>query len=175
MTAAALWSYVRLGSFDDWLSTHRAGLAAATSDGDERAAAWMLNGIGNHGVRTGQPTGAIHYFRRALEIHRRKTGREAELSLAIGLRIRGDVLRKARRPAEAAEAYRRAVALQKQLGDVYGESLTLVGLGDAHADQGALAEAGACWERALPAFERAGDSGRARGVRGRLERLPEAS
>lgn len=209
MTAAALWSYVRLGSFDDWLTTHRVGLAAARATGDERAVAWMLNGLGNHGVRTGQPTGAIHSFRRALEIHRRAEGRDLELSSvlnslgicytglgdhrsalrhyeesldldkesaatmnniadalgnlgrqaealdildralatqratgdrispAIGLRIRGEVLRSARRPAEAAEAYRRATALQKQLTDVCGESISLVGLGDAHADQGA--------------------------------------
>ncbi|MFZ3468140.1 hypothetical protein ACODT3_36590 [Streptomyces sp. 4.24] len=55
-----------------------------------------------------------------------------------------------------------------------GESISLVGLGDAHADQGALAEARACWESALPTFERAGDSGRAREVRERLGRPAEA-
>ncbi|MEU4103114.1 BTAD domain-containing putative transcriptional regulator [Streptomyces tanashiensis] len=90
------------------------------------------------------------------------------VSLAIGLRIRGDVLRGARRPAEAVEAYRRALVLQRQGGDLHGEAVSLFGLGDAFADHGEPAEAVACWERALLGMERLGDMGRAVELRRRL-------
>ncbi|MFJ8658306.1 tetratricopeptide repeat protein [Streptomyces sp. NPDC093795] len=89
-------------------------------------------------------------------------------SLAVGLRVRGDVLRKARRPAEAAEAYRRACAEQERLGDTYGSSITLTALGDTLAELGQHGEARACWERALPAMERARDPRRAGKLRRRL-------
>ncbi|MFI6419060.1 hypothetical protein ACIBG6_16860 [Streptomyces sp. NPDC050842] len=61
-------------------------------------------------------------------------------------------LRGAGRPAEAVEAYRRALALQR-LG------------GDQRSDR---AEAEACWGKALRWMERLGDQGRTVGLRKRL-------
>lgn len=238
--AASLWAYVRLGHSDDWLTTHTVGLAAATAAGDERAEAWMLNGLGNQVQKIGRPAEAIAYFRRALRVHEGAPGRDAELSavfnnigtcftdlrdhesalqhyrkslvleptscatlnnmadalshlgrhdealdvldraegiqratrdrvsLAIGLRVRGDVLRGAGRAAEAVEAYRRALALQRLGGDQYSEAVSLTGFGDALADLGDRAEAEACWGKALRWMERLGDQGRTVGLRKRL-------
>ncbi|MFF0557005.1 BTAD domain-containing putative transcriptional regulator [Streptomyces sp. NPDC004266] len=238
--AASLWAYVRLGRSDDWQSTHITGLAAARAAGDERAEAWMLNGLGNGRIQAGRPDEAIDYYRQALRIHEGKPDRDRELgavlsnvgtcwtdlgdhrsalrhyrqalvhdpdstatmnnmadalanlgrhdealavldeaerkqratrdrvSLAIGLRIRGDVLRGARRPAEAVGAYRSALVLQRQGGDLHGEAISLFGLGNALADLGERAEAMACWESALLGMERVGDAGRAVELRRRL-------
>ncbi|MFF8839821.1 BTAD domain-containing putative transcriptional regulator [Streptomyces sp. NPDC015130] len=242
--AASLWAYVRLGRSDDWLSTHTVGLAAARAAGDERAEAWMLNGLGNHMVQSGRPAEAITYYRRALDLHGGEPGRAAELSsvlnnlgtsfthlgdhesalhhyqqsllwepdscatlnnmadalahlgrhdaallvldraeeiqratrdrvsLSIGLRVRGDVLRCADRPAEAVEAYRRALALQRLGGDHHSEAVSLTGLGDALADLGDLAEAEVCWEKAVHWMERLGDQGRTVELRKRLAAHP---
>ncbi|WP_369146162.1 BTAD domain-containing putative transcriptional regulator [Streptomyces sp. R44] len=238
--AASLWAYVRLGRSDDWQCTHLTGLAAARAAGDERAEAWMLNGLGNGRMQAGRPDEAIDHYRQALRIHEGKPDRDRELgavlsnigtcwtdlgdhrsalrhyrqalvhdpestatmnntadalanlgrhdealaaldeaermqraacdrvSLAIGLRIRGDVLRGARRPAEAVEAYRSALVLQRQGGHLHGEAVSLFGLGDALADLGERAEAVACWERSLLGMERVGDAGRAVELRRRL-------
>ncbi|MGW9038147.1 BTAD domain-containing putative transcriptional regulator, partial [Streptomyces sp. NPDC055721] len=238
--AASLWAYVRLGRNDDWLTTHTVGLAAARATGDERAEAWMLNGLGNQVLKTGRPAEAIGYFRRVLRIHEGAPGRDAELSavfnnmgtcftdlgdhesalhhyrkslvrepescatlnnmadalshlgrhdealdvldraeaiqratrdlvsLAIGLRVRGDVLRGADRAAEAVEAYRRALALQRLGGDQHSEAVSLMGLGDALADLKRQTEAEACWGKALRWMERLGDQGRSVDLRKRL-------
>ncbi|MEU2241663.1 BTAD domain-containing putative transcriptional regulator [Streptomyces sp. NPDC018338] len=238
--AASLWAYLRLGRNDDWLATHTVGLAAARATGDERAEAWMLNGLGNQVLNTGRPAEAIGYFRRALRIHEGMPGRDAELSavfnnigtcftdlgdhesalhhyrkslvrepescatlnnmadalshlgrhdealdvldraeaiqratrdlvsLAIGLRVRGDVLRTADRAAEAVEAYRRALALQRLGGDQHSEAVSLMGLGDAFADLKRRTEAEACWGKALRWMERLGDQGRSVDLRQRL-------
>ncbi len=238
--AASLWAYVRLGRTDDWLATHTVGLAAARATGDERAEAWMLNGLGNQVLKTGRPAEAIGYFRRVLRIHEGVPGRDAELSavfnnmgtcftdlgdhesalhhyrkslvrepescatlnnmadalshlgrhdealdvldraeaiqratrdlvsLAIGLRVRGDVLRGADRAAEAVEAYRRALALQRLGGDKHSEAVSLTGLGDALADLERQTEAEACWGKALRWMERLGDQGRSVDLRKRL-------
>ncbi|MER5713493.1 BTAD domain-containing putative transcriptional regulator [Streptomyces sp. NPDC002122] len=238
--AASLWAYVRLGRNDDWLTTHTVGLAAARATGDERAEAWMLNGLGNQVLKTGRPAEAIGYFRRVLRIHEGVPGRDAELSavlnnigtcftdlgdhesalhhyrkslarepescatlnnmadalshlgrhdealdvldraeaiqratrdlvsLAIGLRVRGDVLRAADRAAEAVEAYRRALALQRLGGDQHSEAVSLMGLGDALADLERQTEAEACWGKALRWMERLGDQGRSVDLRKRL-------
>ncbi|MFF7773356.1 BTAD domain-containing putative transcriptional regulator [Streptomyces tanashiensis] len=239
-TAASLWAFVRLGRGDDWFGTHTVGLAAARAEGDERAEAWMLNGIGNQVMQAGRPDEAIAYYRQVLRIHEGTEGRDLEMaavlnnigtcctelgdhrsalgyyreslvwespstatmnnladtlanlgrldealgvldeaertqraagdrvSLAIGLRIRGDVLRGARRPAEAVEAYRKALALQRQGGDLHGEALSLTGLGDALDDLGDRAGAEACWGRALVSLERRGYVGRTGELRKRL-------
>ncbi|MFE5594934.1 BTAD domain-containing putative transcriptional regulator [Streptomyces sp. NPDC056549] len=239
-TAASLWAYVRLGRGDDWFGTHTVGLAAARAEGDERAEAWMLNGIGNQVMQAGRPDEAIAYYRQVLRIHEGTEGRDLEMaavlnnigtcctelgdhrsalgyyreslvwespstatmnnladtlanlgrldealgvlaeaervqraagdrvSLAIGLRIRGDVLRGAGRPAEAVEAYRKALSLQRQGGDLHGEALSLTGLGDALDDLGDRAGAEACWGRALVSLERRGYVGRTGELRKRL-------
>ncbi|MFF8374791.1 BTAD domain-containing putative transcriptional regulator [Streptomyces sp. NPDC015661] len=102
------------------------------------------------------------------EAERKQRATCDRVSLAIGLRIRGDVLRGARRPTEAVEAYRSALVLQRQGGDLHGEAVSLSGLGDALADLGEPAEAMACWESALLGMERVGDAGRAVELRRRL-------
>ncbi|MEU3427088.1 AfsR/SARP family transcriptional regulator [Streptomyces gardneri] len=241
--AASLWAYLRLGGHhDDWLCTHTVGLAAARAAGDERAEAWMLNGLGNQVKQAGRPAEAITYFRRVLSLHEGRPGRDAELSavlnnlgtcftdlgdhepalrhyreslvwepsscatlnnmadalahldrhdealdvldraekiqratrdrvsLAIGLRVRGDVLRGAGRPAEAVEAYRRALALQRLGGDQHSEAVSLTGLGDALAALGDRSEAETCWGKALHWMEHLGDEGRTVGLRRRLTR-----
>ncbi|MGW6394655.1 BTAD domain-containing putative transcriptional regulator [Streptomyces sp. NPDC055103] len=81
--AAALWAYFRLGLSDDWLATHTVGLAAATATGDDRAEAWMLNGIGNQVQNSGRSAEAITYFRRALRVHEGEPDRDAELSAVL--------------------------------------------------------------------------------------------
>ncbi|RSS55221.1 hypothetical protein EF909_18725 [Streptomyces sp. WAC01280] len=90
------------------------------------------------------------------------------VSLAIGLRVRGDVLRAADRAAEAVEAYRRALALQRLGGDQHSEAVSLMGLGDALADLQRQTEAEACWGKALRWMERLGDQGRSVDLRKRL-------
>ncbi|MFB7588057.1 BTAD domain-containing putative transcriptional regulator [Streptomyces sp. NPDC056169] len=152
--------FTDLGDHEPALHHYRESLAW-----DPKSCA-TLNNTAHALSHLGRHDEALDVLDRAEEIQRATHDR---VSLAIGLRVRGGVLRAAGRPAEAVEAYRRALALQRLGGDQHSEAVSLMGLGDALADLGDKTGAESCWGKALRWMERLGDQGRTVELRKRLE------
>ncbi|MCX4779932.1 AfsR/SARP family transcriptional regulator [Streptomyces sp. NBC_01264] len=138
--AAAMWAYYRLGSKDEWLTTHRIGLDAARKAGDESAEAWMLNGLGNQVARTAAPPeSAIPHFRAAVDIHRRTPGREVQIASILS--NIGVVYTDTGDDAKALEHYEEALEHYGRAGAPEQSAATLNNLADALGKLGRHTEA----------------------------------
>lgn len=138
--AAAMWAYYRLGSKDEWLTTHRIGLEAARAAGDESAEAWMLNGLGNQVTNTGaSPESAISHYRAAARIYERTPGHE--IQIASILSNIGIVYTDMGKDAKALDHYEQALEHYERAGAPDQSAATLNNLADALGKLGRHAEA----------------------------------
>ncbi|MFF3975868.1 tetratricopeptide repeat protein [Streptomyces sp. NPDC001828] len=148
------------GSFDTALAMFEEAARIAGDAGDDRGRAWALRGIADVCSAQGETERAL-----ALLTEAEPLCREVQLvgALAYNHKMRGNVLYRAGRYAEAEEVYSGALAEFRAMGEPRGEALSRLGLVKAQARQGRAAELTAAdldvLERALGGIglRRAGD------------------
>ncbi|WP_328314601.1 tetratricopeptide repeat protein [Streptomyces sp. NBC_00442] len=125
------------GSFDSALALFEEAARIAENAGDDRGRAWALRGIADvHSVR-GDTERAL-----ALLTEAETLCRAIQLvgALAYNHKMRGNVLFRAGRHAEAEECYRGALGEFRAMGEPRGEALARLGLVKAQARQGRAVE-----------------------------------
>ncbi|GHB33995.1 hypothetical protein GCM10010331_21800 [Streptomyces xanthochromogenes] len=148
------------GSFDTALEMFEEAARIARDAGDDRGRAWALRGMADVRSAQGEPERAL-----ALLTEAELLCREVQLvgALAYNHKMRGNVLYRAGRYAQAEEVYRGALAEFRAMGEPRGEALSRLGLVKAEARQGRPAASTAAdldaLERALGdiGLQRAGD------------------
>jgi DNA-binding SARP family transcriptional activator/tetratricopeptide (TPR) repeat protein len=151
---AAFGLYLKLSSrWEDWVSTHRAGLDAARRLDNTTAQAWFLNSLAG-------AYGDLHRFDDAADC--------TDEALRIG-RADGDVAGQARallnhgfvrwkqqRFDDGIRSFRQSLELARSVGDQYTEAMALNNLGDSYLRLGRFAEA---LEHLMAAYDAWGLSG----------------
>lgn len=125
----SMWSlFLYHKHYDQWIESHRIGVAAARADVDWAGETMLLNhlGLAFHGLR--RFAEARGCFDQALSRHREVGDRcgEATALNSLGLALDG-----LGRTQEAVSHFVRAARIQRELGDRRGEALTRVNLGRA--------------------------------------------
>ncbi|MBE1877004.1 AfsR/SARP family transcriptional regulator [Myceligenerans pegani] len=153
--AGSLLAYFYLSKhWDDWLTTHRLGLAAARACDDPFGSARMLNGLGVAYSDLGRSREAVAAHEEADALHRVAGDPSGK---AWNLNNLGVVYVETGRFAEALERYERALALFTTLGNDRGRGLVLYNIGDLHLQAGDPGRAAALIRQALRVQEQAGD------------------
>ena len=129
LTTALLTFFHLDKHWDDWLATHRVGLAAARACGDLAGQAHVLNGLGVVHSDLGHAAEAIDAHREAAELYARTDDRAGA---AWNLNNLGVVYDDLRRFTEAVECYEASLALFRELADPRGQGLALCNLADVH-------------------------------------------
>ncbi|MGW2813838.1 tetratricopeptide repeat protein [Streptomyces sp. NPDC001415] len=121
------------GSFDSALALFEEAAQIAGDAGDDRGRAWALRGIADVRSAQGHTEQAL-----ALLTEAEALCREIQLAsaLAYNHKMRGNVLYRAGRHAEAEECYSGALAEFRAMGEPRGEALSRLGLVKAKARQG---------------------------------------
>jgi DNA-binding SARP family transcriptional activator len=152
---AAMLSFFYLRShWDDWIATHRVGLAAARRLGNRKAEAATLDRLGvvHSDLRRYDESCRLHS--EALAIERAIDDPHGQ---AWTLNNLGVALCDMGRHAEALECFTTALPLFRQVGDPRGEGLALNNLGDTYRRLHRIPEAAQRLEEALEVQERHGD------------------
>jgi tetratricopeptide (TPR) repeat protein len=145
--AAAVWSFLYLGKhWDDWVATHRIGLAAAERAGDEEGQAWVLNNLGLAYWQRRDHQAAVDCYREALRLRQALGDRPGEVVLLDNL---GNAYDELGRLDEAIECYLRALRLAEQVSSPADQANVLNNLGEAYRRRRRFAEAETCLRRAL--------------------------
>ncbi|GAB3169140.1 BTAD domain-containing putative transcriptional regulator [Myceligenerans halotolerans] len=153
--AGALLAYFYLSKhWDDWLATHRLGLAAARACDDPLGSARMLNGLGVAYSDLGRFDDAVAAHEEADALHRVA---DDSPGMAWNLNNLGVVYDQMGRFAEALDRYERALGLFAAQGDDRGRGLALYNIGDLHLSAGDPGRAAGLIRQALLIQERAGD------------------
>jgi tetratricopeptide (TPR) repeat protein len=139
---------------DDWIATHRTGLASARLLGDSTAELWILNNLGFGYIHAKRPQAAIDCLRECLPVVRETEDLAALARVLVNL---GYALLDIDRDDEAMESLQESLLLFQQLGIRCGEGIALGGLGKAHRRRGQLGDAIAHYERTLDASREASD------------------
>src|ERR1022692_709963 len=139
---------------DDWIATHRTGLASARLLGDSTAELWILNNLGFGYIHAKCPQAAIDCLRECLPVVRETEDLAALARVLVNL---GYALLDIDRDDEAMESLQESLLLFQQLGIRRGEGIALGGLGKAHRRRGQLGDAIAHYERTLDASREASD------------------
>lgn len=154
LPCALLSFYYLRKHWDDWVLTHRIGLASARAAGHVTGQARILSnlGVGHSDLCQLDEAVACHTAARPLF-------REAgdTLGEAWNLNNLGVAYDDLRRFAEAADCYRDARSLFRMIGDGHGESLSLSNLGDAYRQLGQTELALTCLRQALDTQRRTDD------------------
>lgn len=121
------------GSFDTALALFEEAAQIAGDAGDDRGRAWALRGLADVRSAQGEPERAL-----ALLAEAEPLCREVQLvgALAYNHKMRGNVLYRAGRYAEAEEVYGGALAEFRAMGEPRGEALSRLGLVKAKARLG---------------------------------------
>ncbi len=153
--AGLLLTYFNIGKhWDDWLTGHRAGLAAARRDGSELGEAVVLNGLGVVHDDLGNDDEAIACHTRAAELYARLgTPHYA----AWNLNNLGVVYDRLGRFDEAVATHHEALELFRAVGDERGIGYSLNNLGDVFRQRGEYAAAEANLVRALALQQEVGE------------------
>ena len=106
------------GNWADCIATHRVALDSARQAGDRRGEAWVLNNLGDALGATGDPDG-IGCLESSLAIRREIGDRIGEAQAANNT---ADTYLLLGRTDEALELYRRALELNREAGNRYGEA-----------------------------------------------------
>ena len=155
MLTVSLWDLFHLrGHWDDWLSTHRIGLASARQLHDRNAEQWILAHLGGYYQTSGQLLPAIACLREALPIQREIGNVRAQ---AIGLHNLGVLLTEISRPDEAIQLLQESLGLFRALGDRSGEGAVLTSVGVIYRVRGQFSEAIVRYQEALSAFKETDD------------------
>jgi tetratricopeptide (TPR) repeat protein len=135
----AMWSlFLYHKHYDEWIESHRIGIAAAQADGDWGGETMLLNhlGLAFHGL--GRFKEARECFEQALVRHREVGDRwgEATALNSLGLALGG-----LGRTQDAISHFMQATGIHQEFGDRRGEALTRVNLGRAYGRLGHVAKA----------------------------------
>jgi tetratricopeptide (TPR) repeat protein len=153
LPAAAMSFYYRRSHLDDWVATHRTGLASARALGDRQAEAWMLNNLGMAcGVK--RVAESVSFFEQALTLSREigDTAREARAANNLA-----NAYLDLRRFDRAEQAAISALNIDRRSGDRFGEGIALEVLGCAGRELGRPSEAVDNLQRALAIYEELDD------------------
>ncbi|MEV0624224.1 BTAD domain-containing putative transcriptional regulator [Nonomuraea sp. NPDC050404] len=151
----ALLPWFRLrNSFDLWLHTHSAALAAAEGAGDRLSEAILLRGLGQLHYEQDLLDDAAGYYRRALVVFRARNDRRGEAGCLIG---QASVHREQGRFRQALELLEPARAIYSRLDDMAGLAECGYGFGHVSREIGNFAEAEAALEEALAAYRQVDD------------------
>lgn len=136
---ATLWYYFLLRRhLNDWVATHRIGLAAAVRQGDRYGEAWMYNGLGGAYRELGRYEEAIDSCLKARVISIEVGDRRGE---SANLHNCGQALQKAGRLEEALPYFRQALVIRREGGDQWGEAVDLTLIGEVSRLLGRFEEA----------------------------------
>jgi DNA-binding SARP family transcriptional activator len=125
---AAMWVFFQRKAFhEDWVATHRAGVASARRTGDDATLSWLLNGLGQVHGRMGEFDAAREYLQEALQIRERLGNRAGEAAVLNSLGLlhadRGLL-------DQGLDYLRRAHAIHASLGDPADIGVALNNIGD---------------------------------------------
>ena len=112
-------------SWNDWISSHQIGLAAARHIGDRYGEAWILSSLGYAHRDLRRPEEAISYCQQALAVLR-EIGEQ--LGQAYALIILGLAHGDLRRFEEAISYCHQALAIFREIGDRRGQATCLVSM-----------------------------------------------
>jgi DNA-binding SARP family transcriptional activator len=154
ITAALLTFYHLDKQWDDWLTTHHTGLAAARACGDLAGQAHVLNGLGVAHSDLGRSTDAVDAHREAADLYARTDDRAGA---AWNLNNLGVAYDDVRRFAEAIDCYEASLALFQELADPRGQGLALCNLADVHRQRHEPGRAVEALRQATAIQEAAGD------------------
>ncbi|MGP4097970.1 tetratricopeptide repeat protein [Nonomuraea sp. KM90] len=130
------------------------GLAAAEREGDLRGQAAMYLVLGTTRWRMADLRTALRESERALDLSRRARWIRGA---AMALSACGVMLKQLGRPDRAIPRYRRAVALNRTLGNTHGQVRGLGNLASVHLEFARLRQAEECLAAALPLARASGD------------------
>jgi HTH-type transcriptional regulator, pleiotropic regulator of extracellular virulence genes len=143
-------------------------LAEAQRTGDEAAELMISTGIGFGYYITGGEASAAPHLDRALALARRLEDRRAEIEVLLHLATARQYLGERTLAQSLFEA---ALARSEASGITEFDHFILHHQGRCHAEQGQLAEARRCFERALALREKLGDPYRIKGTQAALDEL----
>jgi len=152
--SVTLWAYFCLRRPADWITTARAGLAAARGTGDPKAEAWALNSLGTACFCLRLLDDALDCYLRALRVRREIGDRWGE---GLTLNNLGELYWEFGRLDDALDCHQQALALFRGARDRHGEGITLDNLGATYRKLGRAADALSCLRQALDLFREAGD------------------
>lgn len=137
--ANLLWGLFHLGKYwDDWIATHRVGLACAQACEDTSAEFTMHSSLGTAHRELGRFAEARQCHHAALRISRRTADRRGEAQALNGL---GAVYGDMRQSRLARQFLRRSLQIRREIGDRWGEAITVCNLGEEDLADGDLAAA----------------------------------
>lgn len=123
----SLWRFYFIrGHVDDWISTHRAALRAATAHGDAPARAEVLKCLGTAHWQARRLPLALEHYQGALALFREIGDRKGEAAVLGNLGLLYDRMG---RYLEAVDHHRQDLDLCRLIGDRRGEGTTLSNLG----------------------------------------------
>jgi len=145
--ADALFNFFTLRKhWGDWKTTHSIGLDAAVRQGDQRAEASMLAGLGHVNRELRHLEGAVDCYERSLEISRTIGDRKGEARAVSGL---GHAYREQGWFDRAVAPYEQTLAIRRETDDRYHEGVTLSNLGQTYFGLGDIGRAIQYYEQAL--------------------------
>lgn len=122
------------GDYDTALAMFTEACQIATDGDDQRGRAWALRGIADLTSLRGEPDEALHLL---ADAERTCRDMRLEAALAYNHKMRGNVLYRAGRYAEAERVYRDTVEEFTRISEPRGEALARLGLVKSQARQGA--------------------------------------
>lgn len=140
--------------WNDWVTTHELGLAAARRCGEVLGQARMLNNLGVFHSDRGRLDEAVSCHTAASPLFREVGDHLGE---AWNLNNLGVAHNDLGQLTEAVDCYRRALPMFRLVGGVHGESITLSNLGDAYRQLAHVEQALTCLRRALDMQRRTGN------------------
>ena len=142
------------GRLDDATTRFEQALAAFRRTADSIAAAWVLQDLAAIKLERRQLDDASELLAEALRLCRMADPGRIELLVHIRS---GEALMLAEESASAVEAFERALAVARDIGDHFAETQALQGLGVAKLRQGELGQARNTLQRALELAGRTGE------------------
>jgi DNA-binding SARP family transcriptional activator len=153
--ANLLWGLFNLEKhWDDWIGTHRIGLACAEACGDLRAEFTMSSSLGTAYRERREFEDALRCHERALAVSREIGDRHGEGQALNGL---GSVYGDMAQPAQARHYYVHALEIRREVGDRWGEAITICNLGEQDLNDGRLEPARENFVAALELRRQIGD------------------
>jgi tetratricopeptide (TPR) repeat protein len=154
--AASIWFYLYVRHhLQDWISTHRLALAAASRLHDDAAQALTLGHLGIAYWHAGRYTEAIDHQQQALDLYRGIGDRGGEATALCAI---GQIQLFAGSYPRALELLCAAIDIFDEIGDSRGKAFTAIHVGGLYTRLGRYHEALDQYREALTAFRVMGDS-----------------
>lgn len=129
MSVALMAFFERFSYWNDWISSHQAGVRAARRLGDKTAEAWVLILLGDAYWDMGNHPDALVHYRKALEVSRAAGDKWGE---AFSLRGSGLVSQSLGDYSQAIEFSCAALPIVREIGDRRGEGMTLLSIANGY-------------------------------------------